>query len=75
MEILGLFRNKEGNKVLLELMSSSEDFAFKKKIISAISNDLPSKFNASKWTGPTGSKTGRVERRNYTHFSDAMVDC
>lgn len=74
-DILGLFRNKEGNKVLLELMSSQADFAFKNKIKSAISNDLPSKFNASKWTGSTGSKTGRVGGQNYTNFSDAMKDC
>jgi hypothetical protein len=57
---LELFKNKEGNKVLLELMTSQADFGFKNKISGAISNYLPSKFNASKWIGSAGSNTVRV---------------
>jgi len=56
-------------------MSSQADFALKNKISSAISNDFPSRFNASKWTNSTGSKTEKVGNQNYTSFSDAIRDC
>lgn len=56
-------------------MTSQADFGFKNKISGAISNYLPSKFNASKWIGSSGSNTVRVGNENYLSFSDAIKDC
>lgn len=54
-EIVELFKNKEGNKVLLELMYSEIENSFKDKVSTAISHFFPSKFNSSKWNNLFGS--------------------
>lgn len=55
-------------------MSSEIDVTFKSKISGAISNEMPSKYNSSKWSGSTGSQSGRVGT-SFSNFSEAMSDC
>ncbi len=56
-DVVELFKNKEGNKVLLELIYSEADSSFKSRISSAINNLMPSKFNSSKWSNVRGGKS------------------
>ena len=67
-EIVELFKNKEGNKVLLELMNSQADEGFKGRIMKAIEKFMPSKFNSSKWVGLEmgPAKTGKGNNLSFS---------
>jgi uncharacterized protein YkuJ len=68
-----LFKNKEGNKVLLELMFSRADESFKNRIMKAIEKFMPSKFNSSKWVGVGVGSIKRGAGNNMS-LSDGMRD-
>jgi len=58
--------------VLLELFNSEIEVSFRTKIEGAICNDMPSKYNCSKWKNSAGSRTAPVESV-YSSFTEAMV--
>jgi hypothetical protein len=68
-----LFKNKEGNKVLLELMFSQADESFKSRIMNAIEKFMPSKFNSSKWVGVGVNPVKRGKGSNLS-LSDGMKE-
>lgn len=64
-----MYHNKEGNKILLEIMELNMELGLQDKIGSAIRGEESSKFNNRRWVSITGkSKTGAVGT-NYTNFS------
>lgn len=66
-----MYRNKEGNKVLLEIVSLPYQLGIKDKIWSVIINEQSSKFNNRRWLDVTDkSKTDRVGT-TYSNFSEA----
>jgi len=66
-----MFHQKEGNKILLEILDIPEEIGLKDKINGALRNEEPSKYNSRRWVGLMGkSKTGAVGT-NYTSFSEA----
>lgn len=70
-KILQMYRNHNGNKVLLEIMESCFYTPLKDKISSAISNDKSSKFNNNKWIYLKGGRwTGNVGT-SYSSFTEA----
>jgi len=44
-----MYKNREGNRILLEIIENRELFGLKEKIEDAILNLEPSKFNAKRW--------------------------
>ena len=66
-----MFNNKDGNKVLLEIMSLRFDSLIKDKISSLIVYEPASKFNNKKWMEAIGKgKTGSAGT-SYNSFSEA----
>lgn len=66
-----MYNNKEGNKVLLEIMELPFELGLKDKISAVLRNEQPSKFNNRRWVGLTGKcKTGAVGT-HYNSFSEA----
>ncbi len=66
-----MYHNKEGNRVLLEVMELNCDIGLKDRINETIRNEQASKFNNRRWVTVTGKcKTGAVGT-NYNSFSEA----
>ena len=66
-----MYHNKDGNKVLLEIMSLPMQLGVKDKIRSLIMYEPASKYNNKKWMELVGKgKTGSVGT-TYSNFSEA----
>ena len=69
--IIYMYNNKDGNKVLLEIMCLRFDCSIKDKIYSLVIYEQASRFNNKKWMEVTGKgKTGSVGT-SYNSFSEA----
>ena len=58
--ILDMFKNREGNKILLDLMDRSENTPLREKIHTVLANGEPSKFYHDRWGIQIGSRSGPV---------------
>jgi hypothetical protein len=69
--ILDMFRNKEGNKILLTIMERYENCAIREKISSQLMMAEPTKFLHERWGVTLGSRSGMVGT-NWSSFTDAV---
>jgi hypothetical protein len=66
-----MFRNKDANKTLLEIMEKHEGSALREKIQSQLMMGELTKFNHERWGVALGSRSGIVGTE-FTSFSDAV---
>ena len=71
-KIVAMYKNREGNKVLIELMEHCPCFPLREKILSALSQEKPSKFNQNRWLQIWGNRSAGSMQTNSTSFSDAV---
>jgi hypothetical protein len=71
-KILSLYRNKEGNKVLLEIMEMCPHTGLKEKINSVVSCDKSSKFNNNKWVKLRANRWTDEIGTSYKNFTEAQ---
>jgi hypothetical protein len=69
--IIELFRNKDGNKILLEIMERHETIPVRDKIYNQLLMGEPTKFNHDRWGVIMGIRSG-VVGTEYTSFSEAL---
>ena len=55
-----LFANRDGNKVLLEILEKQEDSMLKEKIQSQVATGDLSRYNHDRWGQTLGSRSGTV---------------
>ena len=55
-----LYGNREGNKVLLEIMERQEDSLLREKIQSQLMNGSASRYNHDRWGMTLGTRSGTV---------------
>lgn len=66
-----MFRNRDANKILLEIVEKHEESALREKIQSQLMLNEPTKFNHDRWGVALGSRSGTVGT-GWTCFSDAV---
>jgi hypothetical protein len=72
-KIAMMYRNREGNKILIELMENCPCFPLRERILSTLMNEKPTKFNQHRWLQIRGNRsTGHIET-NYSSFSEAVA--
>ena len=66
--IIEMFRNKEGNRILLDLLNKNDNYVLREKIYSVLVNGESSKFNHDGWAPILGIRSGPVgvEFRNFS---------
>jgi hypothetical protein len=65
-----MFRNKDSNKILLEIVERNEGSALREKIVMSVINEL-TKFNHDRWGVTLGSRSGMVGTQ-LTSFPDPV---
>lgn len=66
-----MYNNKEGNKILLEILRLPFEIQLKDKITSVVMYEQSSKYNSRSWVGLIGKcKTGKVGT-SYSSFGEA----
>ena len=63
-----MYRNKEGNKILLDLMDRNENTALREKIYNLVGSYDTSKFHHDRWGMQLGIRSGPVGGE-YKNFS------
>ena len=60
VQIVEVFRNKDGNKILLEIMERLEGSAIQQKIAGVLLKVEPTRFYHDRWGVCLGSRSGQV---------------
>lgn len=66
-QIVEIFRNKDGNKILLEIMEKLEGTEFWDRLYSTLIKIEPTRFYHDRWGVCLGSRSGQVGTR-FTGF-------
>jgi hypothetical protein len=69
--VLDMYRNKEGNRVLLALMERHEGSGVREKVYGQLVMAEPSKFQQDRWGVTLGCRSGTVGTE-WNSFSDAV---
>lgn len=71
-DISSMYKNREGNRILLEIIEKLEYHPIEEKIQEIVFRQEPSRFNSQKWANSSRrSRTGTVGT-NFKSFSDAV---
>jgi hypothetical protein len=67
-----MYRNREGNKILLEIMENCPFIPLKDKINVVLENDKQSKYNQYRWAQFRGNRSTGETYTYYNNFSEAV---